>query len=204
MKNTNQQENPLIKGLEKYYPNVVNYLNVSGKADNIKSIEDEIKEKLPESFKNLYQLFDGEDSNQYVGVILGLRLLDTQSIINEIRFFRKNASDIVLNSMSGNAISEKEFGEKILVPFAFDNDECYIALDLTPGREGKKGQIITLDLGNCESYLLADCMESFYDFILKMMEERKCQVAIGDEGEEYFAFESGHFFNVLEEIFADN
>lgn len=42
-------------------------------------------------------------------------------------------------------------------------------------------------------FLIADSLEEFYDFIIKMLEEEKCWVENGDEDEEYFEFESGHF-----------
>lgn len=149
----------------------------------------------------MYRYFDGEDKNSYLGLILGLSLLETETIISEIDFFKKSTTDIEMDSMNGNVISEKSICDRILVPFAFDADSCYIALDLTPGDEGKKGQIITLDFENNDSYLLADSLEGFYDFIIKMMEEKKCRIENGDKDERYFKFETGHFFNALDELF---
>lgn len=203
MANTYEYDNQLIKGLEKYYPNVVSRLNYPGDAETIKKIEEEIKEELPESFKKLYQQFDGEGRKLYVGVILGFSLLSAKDVLKEIRFFQETVGDRIIDSMSKDVISEEQLKKRILVPFAFDNDSCYIALDLTPGRKGKKGQIITLDLEYENSFFLADSIENFYDFILRMMEEKKCQIAIGDYNEEYFEFESGHFFNHIEKILAD-
>lgn len=200
MENLYTNENRLIKGLEKFYPDIATRLNYPGNPEGVKRIEEKIGEKLPEEFKDLYRYFDGEDKKCYLGLILGLSLLNTESIISEINFFNKSTTDIEMDSMNGNVISEKSICDRILVPFAFDADSCYIALDLTPGKTGKKGQIITLDFENNDSYLLADSLEEFYDFILKMMEEKKCLIAIGNEDEKYFEFESGHFFNALNEL----
>lgn len=195
-----ENENRLIRELEKYDPDVAGRLNYPGNPTGIQKIEEKIGEELPKGFKDLYQYFDGEETNGYVGLILGFRLLDTESILSEISFFNENTPDMEMDSMNKDAISEKSLSERILVPFAFDADSCYIALDLTPGDDGKKGQIITLDFEHEDSYLLADSMEDFYDFILKMMEEKKCRIAIGDEDEKYFEFESGHLFNDLDEL----
>lgn len=198
-----QYENRLIKELEKYYPEVVSRLNYPGDAESIKKIEEEIGEELPESFKKLYQEFNGEDKNLYVGVILGFSLMSAASILEELHLLKEYNVNTVMKSKSEDAISEEEIGKRIIIPFAFDASRCYIALDLTPGQKGKKGQVITLDFDYHSSFLLADSLEEFYDFIIKMMEEKKCQVEIGEEDEEYFEFESGHFFNNLEELLAD-
>ena len=79
-----QYENRLIKELEKYYPEVVSRLNYPGDAESIKKIEEEIGEELPESFKKLYQEFNGEDKNLYVGVILGFSLMRVRTVLRHI------------------------------------------------------------------------------------------------------------------------
>lgn len=203
MQEVYQYKNRFIKELEKYYPEVVSRLNYPGNGKIIKKIEVEIGEELPESFRKLYQEFDGEDENQYVGVILGFSLLSAATMLEELHLFKENSADIIMESMSGEAISEEEIGKRIIIPFAFDASHCYIALDLTPGKKGKKGQVITLDFDYENSFLLADSLEEFYDFIIKMLKEGKCQVEIGEEDEEYFEFESGHFFNNLEKLLVD-
>lgn len=203
MQEVYQYENRFIKELEKYYPDVVSRLNYPGDGETIKKIEEEIGEKLPESFKKLYQEFDGEDKNFYIGIILGFSLMSAASILEEIRLLKEYNVNTVMKSKSEDAISENEIGKRIIVPFAFDASRCYIALDLTPGQKGKKGQVITLDFDYKCSFLIADSLEEFYDFIIKMLEEEKCWVENGDEDEEYFEFESGHFFNNLEKLLAD-
>lgn len=120
MQEVYQYKNRFIKELEKYYPEVVSRLNYPGNGETIKKIEEEIGEKLPESFKKLYQEFDGEDKNFYIGIILGFSLMSAASILEEIRLLKEYNVNTVMKSKSEDAISENEIGKRIIVPFAFD------------------------------------------------------------------------------------
>lgn len=193
--------NRLIKGLEQYFPDLITRLRYPGNPEMIQKIEEEIGEQLPEAFKELYAQFDGEKDEFYTGTILGLSLLPAETILNTIKELKND--DYQLTSMNTGIISEADINERILIPFAFDSSRSYIALDLSLDVNGTKGQVITLDYDCDTYYLLADSLEHFYDFVLHMMEKKKCVVTKDDERAEYFEFETGHFFNVLDDLLTE-
>lgn len=192
------KNNKLIEILEKYEPDVKEYLNHPGNPDMVKQIEEYAGMKLPEEFVELYMQYNGENTDSYLGAVLGLTLMNAEDILEEMKILREDDfSD--MKSIGGDAISEEHMSERMVIPFAFDNSRCYFAIDMTPGPDGKKGQIITLDFDYNNCYLVADSMSEFYEFVEKMLKEGKCSVVT--EEEKHFEFESGHIFNKLDDLF---
>lgn len=54
MENLYTNENRLIKGMEKFYPDIAKRLNYPGNPEGVKKIEEKIGEKLPEEFVQVF------------------------------------------------------------------------------------------------------------------------------------------------------
>lgn len=190
--------NKLFERYKSFMPNIEERLNKIQTEENIKVIERLSVHELPKAFKELYSKFDGEKDDNYLGMILGLSLMSTGDISDTIHNFSN--MDFEIMSMNTGVIKDDTISNRMLVPFAFDESRCYIALDMTPDINGRAGQVITIDLDYDKSYLLANSIDEFYSFILRMFDAKKLFTAAGEDGELYFEFESGHFFNNLDDI----
>lgn len=72
---------------------------------------------------------------------------------------------------------------------------------MSPDKNGRKGQIITIDIGSKESYLIAYSFEEFINFIIEMFDSNKFFILLAEDDTLYFEFESGHFFNTLGDVY---
>lgn len=203
MESNNKINHPYITELEKYFPEITTRLHTPGKEAVIEQIENEIGQSLPAAFKGLYAQFDGEQNEPYTGLVLGFVLMDTENILDTIKLFRKDDFDEI-TSLTPGKVSDEKMCDRILVPFAWDGSRGYFCLDMSPDVEGMKSQVVALDLDMNECAWVADSLEIFFTFVFRMLQEGKCHVEIGEEGEKYFDFESGHFFNVMKELLKED
>ena len=188
--------NELFEKFSDFIPDIEEKLNKSDTEDNIKNIERLIEHKLPGVFVDLYSKYDGEKYDEYLGLMLGFSLMSTNDILDTINNFKH--MDFELMSMQTGFIKDDTISSK--VPFASDGSGNFIAFDMNPDKNGIIGQIITIDLDNNRSYLLADSLEGLYEFIFKTLKCKKMYITVGDNGKAYFEFESGHLFNKLDGI----
>ena len=94
-----------IEKMEKYYPELTTKLVPANNTEVLKEIEAEIGEKLPKSFRALYEKYDGEDPQGYLGLVLGFSLMSAKDILEDIRFY-KNESDVELTSMTPGVMTK--------------------------------------------------------------------------------------------------
>lgn len=188
-----------IKALEAYLPDIRTRLNMPGNSNALKKLEDLTGESLPPAFNDFYTQYDGEKYEPYTAVILGFTLMDMSNILETVEEFMNNDFSEI-TSLTPDKVSDEKMCDRIMIPFAWDQSRCYFCLDLTPDTQGKKGQIITLDYDYDECMLVADSLEDFFAFILKMLQEGKCYTTSEDADHAYFSFETGHFFNVMKDL----
>lgn len=188
--------NELFEKFNEFIPNMEERLNQTDTEDNIKNIEKLIEHKLPRVFVDLYSRYDGEKYDKCLGSMLGFSLMSTNDILDTTKQFKNMDFEII--SMQTGFVKDNIISSK--VPFASDGSGNFIAFDMDPDKNGIIGQIVTLDLDYNRSYLLADSLEGLYEFIFKMLKCKKLHTIIGDDGETYFEFESGHLFNKLDGI----
>lgn len=194
--------NRLFEKYKTFISNIDERLNKCESAENIKAIEKLSEYKLPQAFVDFYSKFDGEKDNSYLGMILGLSLMSAKEILKTIYDFSN--MDFEIMSMSTGIIKDDSISNRLLIPFAFDGSRCFIAIDMSPDENGKEGQVITIDLDYDKSYLLASSLDEFYSFILKLFDSKKFFTSVGENEDIYFEFESGHFFNNLDDIFDES
>ncbi|MCM3340552.1 SMI1/KNR4 family protein [Paenibacillus sp. MER TA 81-3] len=111
--------------------------------EDFKPIETVAGYILPESFKMLYALHNGEKSGEHL-LMLGFYWMSLQDILYEMKGQLEIAEEYEFDTIS----YQKEYIQEVTwspgwIPFAADGSGNYIALDLTPGVHGKVGQIIS-------------------------------------------------------------
>ena len=86
-------------------------LNAGASEDALSKLEKKLKVKLPASFKELYLEHDGEEADDALGIIFGLRLLSLDEILIETQNILPLDSDVTV--MGTDAIREEQ-DEKII------------------------------------------------------------------------------------------
>ncbi len=156
----------------------------------LEKYDKKMKGLLPEEFRELYKTYNGE--TQSVGFVGGFELLSIERVMAEADFFKTYEYDY--EPVGTEAISEKPMSKNKWVPFAFDGSECFLAVDLSPAKKGKKGQIIGIDMGTNAGYLMADSLSEFFGNMAGWVKDGKLVVDRKSSG--YIVSEkSGHLFN---------
>ena len=145
---------------------------------------------LPKDFEKLYERFDGE--KEYISFVAGFEMLSMDKVISEY----KNLKEITKNI--------KGLGpDTNWIPFAHDASRCFIAIDLSPFKDGKIGQVIGIDFDENVSYKFADSLGEFYGLMIKWFDEGKL-VLMEEDGNTFVAEKSGHIFNNPEDFCVKN
>ncbi len=215
-----------IEILKKYIPDLESYLNSGATEEELNCLESLISLRLPESFRTLYKLYNGEKSENF-GFMFGFKWLSLDDIVREYQL-NKEANYDENNCFSNNIISY-EYGvikEKYFhmgwIPFASDSGGNYFGLDLDPGCNGRWGQIINFGRDEHSMFAIQPNFESLISmlvdefksgdcrFILCRNEELNLNEGDDEEFEEYdreYTHVSygggGHFFDNLKQIYHD-
>ncbi|MBR3518875.1 MAG: SMI1/KNR4 family protein [Paludibacteraceae bacterium] len=186
-----------IELIKQSIPDMENRMAAGATEEEINAVQEHVGKKLPKDFVELYRLHNGERADNRVFFMAGLQfvsLQEVQSLYDLLQEFEES-----FEPMGTEAISTKSSDKNKWIPFATDDEDCYLAVDLTPERgNGKAGQVIAVDhgLGGSCTYLMA---ESFSEFIEKMMDWWKNGdvVAKDIDGKKYIEEKDGHFFNSI-------
>ena len=186
-----------IELVKQSIPDVENRMAAGATEEEINAVQEHVGKKLPKDFVEFYRLHNGERADNRVFFMAGLQfvsLQEVQSLYDLLQEFEES-----FEPMGTEAISTKSSDKNKWIPFATDDEDCYLAVDLTPERgNGKAGQVIAVDhgLGGSCTYLMA---ESFSEFIEKMMGWWKNGdvVAKDIDGKKYIEEKDGHFFNSI-------
>ncbi|WP_066308937.1 SMI1/KNR4 family protein [Bacillus sp. FJAT-29814] len=186
-----------FKRIAPYIPNLNEYLNDG--ASDISMLEKETGFTLPDSFKALYSIHNGD--KDYIGLFFGLDWLS----IDDILFHWKNnkkwhnefsSSDIV--SFEKGKIKE-EYYHPGWLPIAYDGGGNYIGFDFSPGPDGTVGQIISFGRDEEKLFVISNSFQELLDLLIQQFECGNCRVV--DEDEPHVAWrEEGHFFDDLQTI----
>ena len=186
-----------IELIKQSIPDVEKRMAAGATEEEINAVQEHVGKKLPKDFVEFYRLHNGERADDRVFFMAGLQfvsLQEVQSLYDLLQEFEES-----FEPMGTEAISTKSSDKNKWIPFATDDEDCYLAVDLTPGKgNGKAGQVIAVDhgLGGSCTYLMA---ESFSEFIEKMMDWWKngAVVAKDIDGTKHIEEKDGHLFNSL-------
>ncbi|MEK5416906.1 SMI1/KNR4 family protein [Paenibacillus sp. FSL L8-0708] len=151
----------LIETLKSHIPNVEELLNPAVEESEINLFESMMNCKFPEDFRKLYMNSNGE-GEQIFGVMAGLGWMNIESIVSNWKSLLESAYDII--SSKSDVIKDGNYREG-WIPFAEDGGGSFLAIDLDPGEKGVYGQIITIDHNSHFSYVIAESLGHFFEFI---------------------------------------
>lgn len=165
--NENYNKCDFIKEISKFINGLDGMLNQGVDITEIDKIESVIGTSLPQEFKNLYMLYNGEIEEKIFGVMAGMRWMDTSSILEEIEeikeLYIKIDDDNLALIKGGKFIKE-------WVPFAEDFQGRYLALDLNPNVRGSYGQVIVINTHMNKAFVMAESFDDFLDMIVEKLE----------------------------------
>lgn len=176
--------------LGKYISDIGDLIKESSGIEKVRNLESFIGKEFPEDFVELYSNCDGENENAF-GLFAGLEFLDIDLIANDYKMLLDSAYTVF--SDKKDVIKEGRY-RKGWLPFASDAGGSYLVLDLEPDKAGKYGQVITIDTESDISYVVANSLKEFIDFIEKSFQDSKL-VVTENEGIKVVEWKSGHFFD---------
>lgn len=178
-------------------PIVKEGLSEGASDEEIGTLLDGIGRNNTEEIAELLKFANGEKEENNTGVIAGLYLLSSKQILSEYAYFKE--CGIEFTSIGTDAIMEEDNLDRKWIPFAYDCGRCFFAIDLSPAKSGKVGQIITIDLDYDQCYLLADSLCDMFEKFTKWYKEG-ILVINEEDGEKYLSGKNGHFFDSLDEL----
>lgn len=188
-----------VASIKKYLPDIDSRLEKVDieKVNILEKMIDEQVNKCNNEIFELYQYINGEKIETVTLLMGGFTFLTIQQVIEEYKYFK--SLDIILEECFSNCVSHYAIKKLCWIPFAYDSSNCYFAVDMTPGENGKIGQVIGIDLEYRKVYVLADSLNRFLGRLIGYMENGLC--AVQQEGDDVFInAKSGHFFNSIEEM----
>lgn len=169
----NLEKYKFIDELGNYIGNLKELLNTPANEEMLKEVEEIARTKLPQEFKNLYLIHNGETESVVYGSMLGMRWMDIQSIKNQIEYIEKSDFRMIDDNMRIMKVGEYK---REWIPFAEDFQGRYLALDLNPDINGKYGQVIVINVEKNDGYLIADSFDDFLDVILEKFNSTELEV----------------------------
>ncbi|MEO3946364.1 SMI1/KNR4 family protein [Gorillibacterium sp. CAU 1737] len=182
-----------INHLKAYVPDIEELLPPGVEAKELDEWERQAGVKLPEEFRTLYLAHNGE-GDSLCGVMAGFGWMTLESIHRNWKGLQSSAYSILSNQK--DQILEGPYRSG-WIPFADDGGGSFLVMDLMPGPAGSYGQIITIDHDSDISYVLAESLSGFLDFVVNGF--AKGQLVLdeeedAEEGERVISWKSGHLF----------
>jgi cell wall assembly regulator SMI1 len=145
--------------------------------EEIINLEQELDIKLPDLFKQCYQIHNGQDGSAS-GLLGEWELFSLANIKNEWNVMK----DLVDDGTFTNITSQPDFGIKSdwwnekWIPIAGNGAGDLICMDLDPATGGNVGQIITFFHTEANRYKLADDLEIWLEEFANDLENGKYKV----------------------------
>ncbi|WP_068774826.1 SMI1/KNR4 family protein [Paenibacillus sp. FJAT-26967] len=190
-----------IQELNMYFPQFSSGMNEGAAEEEIQELEAQTGFRLPEAFKRLLRIHNGE--KDYRGIFMGLGFLSTQEMLRNWNSYRELEDEVWGSVISFESGKIQEYAyHPCWLPIADDGGGNYLGIDFAPGESGVSGQIINYGSDETELFVIADSFQELLDLILEQFKNGNCKVLEGeDEGEFYASWhEDGHVFDDLKEL----
>lgn len=195
----NFNENNVLKHIEivkKYIPNLDSFLNKGASEEELNSLEVFIGQKLPESFREFYKIYNGENE-KYFGFMFGYGLLSIEQVIGELEFHRpdiNNEREYEVNQHSYEfAVIKEKYYHEGWIPFAHDGGGNFLALDIQPEEKGKWGQIINFGTDEYIMYVIQPDFESILKLLIEKLKTGICKLE-NEQSDHYYLECYDNFF----------
>lgn len=167
--------------LDREFPELGDDMEGGATANDLNAFENDLGVSLPSSFRDSYQIHDGQVSmGKTRGLIFTYPLMDLETIAAETNIWRRvyerfeKKEPSVINSAFGLQKScppkfiNEIYYDPLWIPFVKDNVGNNIAIDLNPSELGKWGQVILFGRDYNTKFVVAD---SFNEFLLNLSNE---------------------------------
>jgi len=189
-------------------PKYSELLNSGASDGTIEKLESYLQLKLPEDFKTLYRLNDGDKSNitpdTFVGTFFGFEFFPIDRIISIHEEWKQNDND----DYDGTSFPEKHvkinYTNPNWIPIFGDSGGNYIGLDLDPDSEGSIGQIINFGRDEDNKFVAGKSLNNFLEFLSAKVQSGECDEAIVEEDDGGFSYgltPQSHLIDDLKGIF---
>lgn len=190
-----------LKSLESYIPNLNGYLNEGASQTDIINLEAQTGFEFPQSFKELYVVYNGE--KEHFGLFFGLTWFSIEKIASNWKTFKEISGECIscdVVSFEKDKIQETYFNAG-WVPFACDHAGNYIAFDFAPGMNGKIGQIINCGRDEETLYVIGETFDELLKLLVQQFENGNCTFAADEDGYKYVSWNGdGHFFDDVKSL----
>jgi internalin A len=146
----------------------------------IMHLEEVIEQSLPENFKELYRLHDGE--SDVSGLFFGTIFMDLRMIEQDWLSWKRLANDTTLTEEFDIDCLSVPYGwvqERYAcpgwIPFGTNYDGNFLGIDLDPGPEGISGQVINFGRDEETKYVIASNLTLFFEFLVAILESGNFQ-----------------------------
>jgi cell wall assembly regulator SMI1 len=192
MNNANDALTRIFNWVRAHAPQTLAQLNPPASHTDIQAVETALGLPLPDAFKTLLNVFDGEDGETWLAILGdGHQLLSCQQIIEQYRLAQEFGAREVEPEMEtvafwkdrieNNVIFVKGAVKPLLlaprwVPFTSMNGDIIRYFDFDPAPGGTLGQVIEVDAEGCSYQVLASSFEDWLHRYADDLEAGRYQV----------------------------
>ncbi len=167
----------ILRWVEENSPQTISQLNPPTTDAEIEAVEYKIGISLPQTFKGLLKVFNGEKGEGWL-TLLGDRnqMLSCQAIVEQYELEQKIGQQLYNPSRETIDFWRDRVAENVIfisgavkplmlhpkwVPFTCMNGDVFRYFDCAPASGGTIGQVIEVDYEGCSYQVLADSLEEF-------------------------------------------
>jgi internalin A len=147
---------------------------------DLEAAEAALGQKLPEEWRQLYRLHDGENGS--VGALLGMSWLPLAEVVSNWRGWMDLLSEYQEEgshfSVPPGAIQE-HYIDRGWIPIAHDHGGNHLGIDLNPGPQGRPGQIINFGRDQEIKRVIAYGAADLWRFVAEELESERCRLEDG-------------------------
>jgi cell wall assembly regulator SMI1 len=186
--------------VKKKYPAAAAHLNEKAGAGDIETLEQRFGHTLPQAFRDLYEINNGEKESS-PGVIFGIRFLPIHAIIDELNEWQEvirgglDDQNEFCTSKPKGAI-QCVYANKNWLPLFSDSGGNHIGLDFDPAAKGTIGQVINFGRDEEGKHVLAKDLATFITQLSKLVDSKVVQ----EEGDGGFSVNEMHFIDAIKDI----
>jgi cell wall assembly regulator SMI1 len=156
-------------------------MNVGATSNEIKDLENFIGQKLPESYTDLLQTYNGE--KRVLCFMAGFGYLNIEEVKQEWEFFKNSPYCTPEGITQKDKIKNTLYSDK-RIPFGHDGSGNFLCIDFDPETQGLPGQILYLPAGDPEPIsVIADNFDDFLLFLIEKIESEELKLI--DEREDW-------------------
>jgi internalin A len=156
------------------FPELIALLHPGATEAQIAHAEAVTGRPLPEDFKALYRIHNGE--SDLSGLFIGTIFMDLEWVEREWQNWEELSHDETLWELDTDCLSvphgwiQERYACPGWIPFATGYDGNFLGIDLAPGPEGISGQVINFGRDEETKYVIAPTLTLFFEFFVAVLE----------------------------------